>query len=309
MQVSADATTPGVAPLREVGRLYDPRSWIRAGDIAVVTPPAGDTRCPSGTFELEVTGLLPPDPVSYPGGAVTVTPRAVQPISSEGVVGDPTCLDTAGRSVALVTFRAGGLVLVGSVSGYSGRPSLAASAAEPGFRLAYEDTSALSCPMLDSTAWPPPATCDQACRDTCERIYLSRKSRRAFYVAERCPDPATDPECAARWGPDPLIDPVGPVLAFKPGKVYASEATGTAPPARDSALQVTTASGLVPTSRRPLAGTNPVGALFPSGLATYDRSAETGLEASGVRVFVSYPTNQVLDFTPSLGATQVTVHK
>jgi hypothetical protein len=306
LQVSADATIPGVAPLREVGRLQDPRSWLKPGDIAVVIPPVDDPRCPNGPFELEVTGFLEPDPDNYPGGAVTVTPRAVQPVTSDGLTGDPACRDAAGRSVALVTFRAGGLVVTGSSFGYAGR----ARFDEP-FALRHQETSALSCAPLDSPGWPRAGdTCDQACRDACETVYLARSSRRAFYVAEQCLDPAVDPDCSARWGTAPLVNPVGPVLAFKPGKVYASDATDlTAEPARDSYLQVTTASGLVPASRRPLSGTNAIGALLPSGLATYDRSAETGLEASGVRVFASYPTNQVLDFSPALGASLVTVHR
>jgi hypothetical protein len=306
VQSAPDAANPVSGPFRRTLVRARSADGLVPGDIVVVTP-SDASACPKGVFELEVTGFLVPDPASYPGGAVEVSPR-----TGPGAPGDPHCLDTADRSVVQVTFRAGGLILTGPAFGYGGRPAIATAttAAEPGFSLAWQDTSGLSCPLdLDSTAWPPPPgpTCDQTCRDTCETILLARKARRGFYVAEKCL--ATDTECSTSWESGPVVNPLGPVLAFKPGWVYREGASGTTPPARDTSLEIRTSSGLVPMARRPLSGTNPIGATLPSGLATFDRSAATGLEASGVRVFAAYPSNLVLDFSPSLGAPAVAVYK
>lgn len=311
---------PGTPPYRDVVRLYDPRLFLRPGDIAAVSP-ADTTACPRGTFELEVTGFLPPDDTLYPGGAVTVVPRpeALQPQVEENgqvVHADPHCLDgagfgdptkTAGRNVARVTFRSGGLLLTGLTFGYGGRPALQATAAGPAYTLAWEDTSALSCPVLESPAWPP-AACDQACRDTCERIILARRARRSFYVAEQCA--TTDTDCTTRWGPDPVfVNRVGPVLSFKVGQVYPSGADGLTPLARGTTMVINTNGGDTAASRRPLSGVNPIGAVLPSGVATFDGTAITHVAASGVRVLVAYPSNLVLEFTPAGAASAILIHK
>lgn len=309
-------TSPATPPYRGVARLADPRLALHVGDIAVVKP--DDTAaCPLGAFELEVTGFLAPDPDRYPGGAVTVQPRPAdrQPkvtTASGEVPADPTCLDSAGRSTATVTFRSGGLVLVGVGFGYAGRPQAVADPDQPGYTLGWEDTSALSCPMLDDPAGTPVA-CDDACRDACERVLLSRKARRLFYAYGQCL--ATDLVCVERWvnGPvTPLPSSAyarGPVLSFKAGWRNADGTPAAAPPARGQVLQIGTAGGQVLSGRRPLSGTVVNGAVLPTGLATFDRAGATSKAADGVRVFGAYAGGAVLDFTPSNATTSVTVHR
>lgn len=320
--LAVQSSTVGAAggePYRGVGRLYDVRLGLRPGDIAVVTP-ADATACPRGTFELEVTGLLHPlqPGADFPGGAVAVAPRpdAQQPKVLEGdleVPANPHCLDAAGRSDVRVTFRAGGLVLTGADFGYAGRPVGAASAVEPGFTLGWEDPAPLSCQMLEAGAAWPPAPCDAACRAECERLLLSRKARRQFYLAEKCL--ATDSACVARWANLPqvdggLVNPVGPVLAFKVGwQDDPSGGVSTVTPGRGTSLTIRTFSGQVAVTRRPQVSGQATAAVLPAGLATFDRAGVTTLEADGVRVYAAYPGNLVLDLSPGQPATSDKVHR
>ena len=69
VQEATGLTGPGTAPWRGVGRLYDPRSAVRVGDLVEIAGFPGGV-CPGGTFELVVTALRPPDPLLHPGGAV-----------------------------------------------------------------------------------------------------------------------------------------------------------------------------------------------------------------------------------------------
>jgi hypothetical protein len=307
---SSSGLTPEAGPFRGVGRLYDPRLLVRPGDIVEVTPD-DEVACPLGKFELEVTAILAPT-ADHLGGAVSVVPRpaALQPTVTEGtsvVPADPACLDAGGRSTARVTFRAGGLILNGTAFGYGGRPQAQASAAGPGFSLAWADPAALTCPQLDDPTWPPATTCDQGCRDTCEQLLLSRKARRLFYMAEVCF--LGDTACVERWGSSPLVDPTGPVVAFKAGWVYPAGSSGTERPVRGSVLTFGTASGQAASVRRPISGGQPLGAVLPGGMATFDRAGYTGLATDGVRVFTAYTGNLVLDFSPSQSAAAATVHR
>ncbi|MCM2333908.1 MAG: hypothetical protein NDI82_08155, partial [Anaeromyxobacteraceae bacterium] len=227
---------------RGVGRLYDPRLALRVGDLIVVAP--DDTvACPGKLFELEVTELLPPDPVKHPGGAVKVRPADDQPtvtVDGQSVRANPNCLDGKGRSTASLTFRAGGLVLTGTAFGYGGRP-----VPDQLHELRWHDTSGLSCPLIDDPAWPPAdvGCLTQACRDPCEEILLARKARRNFYLRERC---ATDDSvCIGRWGDAAKDNEEGPLLAFRAGWVPATQG-GPVLEARDSVLAISTSSGLTP---------------------------------------------------------------
>jgi hypothetical protein len=49
--------------------------------------------------------------------------------------------------------------------------------------------------------------------------------------------------------------------------------------------------------------------VLPAGMATFDRAGATGAEAAGVRMFVAYPGNQVLDFSPSQAASAAVVYR
>lgn len=301
--------SPATPPYRGVARLYDPRLAIHVGDVVVLNPD-DKTRCPLGTFELEVTGFLPPD-ADHPGGAVTVAPRPPerQPQTTvDGVAtpADPTCLDGAGRSAGTVTFRSGGLVLLGSDFGYAGRPVAAADAGGAAFRLGWEDTSGLSCPLLDDPT-ASPAACGDACRAACERILLARKARRLFYAYGQCL--TTDTVCLQAWGAGPLVRPVGPVLSFKAGWRNADGTAASEPEVRASVFVIGTGSGLTPSSRRPQSGSLVTTAVLPTGLATFDRAGATLQAADGVRVFGAYAGNAVLDFTPAAVTGAVTVHR
>ena len=295
----ATGLAPPAEPFRHVARLYDVRLGLRPGDVVEVTP--DDAACPD-TFDLTVTSLLPPDAALHPGGAVAVS----------GAL--PDCLVRAPQAAA-ATFRSGGLLLAGTSSGYAGRPQI-----DTTFALRWEDEAALTCPMLQGAAWPPPA-CDDACRDQCERLLLARKARRLAYVAEDCTPVAESTSraaCEARWAHlwtaevkqlEP--NPVGPVIAFRPGWV---DEEGGAPdptlaPRRGTVLRIDTESALEPASRLPLSSGTANGDVLPSGLATFDRSATTGAAADGVRVLASYPSNLVLDFTPADASSAVTVHR
>jgi hypothetical protein len=307
---SSSGATADAPPYRGVARLYDPRLPIRVGDIAIVTP--DDTaRCPRGAFELDVTGILYPT-ADFPGGAVTVAPRAadLQPKVVEGGVQvpvDPHCLDGAGRSTGRVTFLGGGLVLTGATFGYAGRPT-------PSVRYTLPEPSwaALACPIVDGGdflvggAWQPPV-CDAACRAACEQLLLARKARRLFYFTEQCA--STDAECLTRWSSVLYDDPEGPALTFRAGWSYPDGTPGNAPPERGTFLSIATSAGEVPVVRKPQLSGTVTGAVLPSGLATFDRAGASKVSADGERVLVSYPGNQVLDFSPSQAANASTLHR
>jgi hypothetical protein len=300
--VGSDAAS---GPLRDAVRLYDPRLGLRIGDIALVT--ALDATACSGGLELEVTDFLYPT-ADAPGGAVAVAPRVTLPTDAQQAC--LSALGAAGRSKAQVTFLSSELLLLGGAFGYAGRPTLRAAAAEPGYLLDWKDPAALTCPLLDGAdatfvvggRWQPP-TCDLACRDTCQQLLLSRRSRRAFYVTDQCA--STDTVCISRWGLVLLDNLNGPVVQFKVGLLSSTGVTLdplTTAPARGATLTFTTVSGQVMSSRQPEVGATVTGMALPSGMATFDRAGETGSSADGVHVFVSYPSNQVLDCSPSVAA-------
>jgi hypothetical protein len=317
LQVSLDPLNPGpswlaiqtsyglnaLGPYRGVARLYDPRLAVHVGDIVVITAQDPAACSPTGSFEVVVTELLPPTP-DYPGGAVSVVRR------------DPaqTCLDDTpapGRAAVQATFRSGGLLLTGISFGYGGRPEVG-DATGPGFSLAWQDPTPLSCPMLDDPTWPP-AGCDQACRTSCEQLILSRKARRSFYMAEQCQE--ADTACAERWKDkvtgkiNPLINPVGPVLAFRPTFKYPAGSTSTPPPARGGVMSIITSSGLATVLRQPLVSNQATDAVLPAGMTTFDRSAATRSANDGVRLYTAYPGGLVYDYTPSGAATTGLVYR
>jgi hypothetical protein len=286
---------PVGSELRETVRIYDPQLGLQVGDIALVTPD-DVARCPVG-FELVITDFLHPDTGPYPGGAVKVAPSSHQPAG-----GQADCLKGAPLSKVRVTFLSKALLLVGNAFGYAGRPTLQADATGPGWALEWKDPAPLACPLLDTAAWPPPI-CDLDCRSRCQELLLSRRSRRAFYVTEQCG--STDTACIKRWGPELLDNVNGPVLQFKLGLLSSTGVTLdplTTTPARGATLTFTTVSGQVMSSRQPQVGATVTGMALPSGMATFDRAGATRSAADGVRVFVSYPSNEVLDCSPSVAA-------
>jgi hypothetical protein len=324
--IQSDTGLAGANRLRGVINLYDPALGLHAGDgtgaipgdIVVIDP--GDTvACPLGAFEVEVRDFLYPT-ADYPGGAVAVAPRTACHDGRGLVVacpGDPTCLDGAGTRAATVTFRASAMLLTGSASGYAGRPPVILDpVGAPLFRFEYEDEDALACPVRPELAWPPP-TCDAACRAQCERLALARKARRFTYVTSSLdcsswPNRVDKGDCQATWRHLSWPITTGPVLAFRLGlfRRDLDPASATAPntyTARDSALQIATASGVSTSSRVPRSGVTAYGAALPTGLTVFDRSTSaTADRRDGMRVYASFPANAVIDFSPSNGAGDVT---
>ena len=167
-----------------------------------------------------VEALLPAD-ADRPGGRAQLTPPAC-------LVGTPAFgAPLPGAAV----FRASGLVLVGSKSGYAGRPALDAEH------------------VVDSTVFPG-------------------RFQRLFYVTDPCTD-AT--RCDASWMAPPLSlgfpFPDGPALGLIAGFVDASNQPTTAEPPEGTALRLTTASGLVRSGRHPIDDGTALASSLPSGLA------------------------------------------
>ncbi len=307
IQEDTGFTGPGQSRWRSVARLYDPRLAVQIGDLIVVEgfSSAVQDACAAGPFELEVTGFLRPDPVLYPGGAVAVKVRdpAVQPKGA-----NPSCLPP-GDSVVKVSFRTPGMVLTGTVSGYAGRPGFVLDSPEtaPRFEFKYEDEQALPCPIMpdDPQAWPPPAAAMAACeadvagcRATCERLVLSRRARRSYYMTDGCPPvtSTTQDRCRLRWVKMfhlafPM--PRGPAVAFKLGLSDVN-----ALPSRDAFLVFSTGSGLVAGSRAPSLGTAGSGAVAPYGVTLFDKSAYTRVANDGIYGYAAFSDNLVLGFAP-----------
>jgi hypothetical protein len=313
-------------PFRDVVRLYDPTLGVHVGDVvlvAAVEPDANNPICPAGYFEMQVTDFLYPSP-AYPGGAVMLANRTCQDNFGNPVAcpGDPSCLGGRGVSNVWLTIRAGAMVLTGASVGYAGRPPIVTDpTVAPLFRFEYADEDSLSCPMLDAGApWPPLAACDAACRSQCEQLALARKARRFYYVTSSlvC-DGWSGPYkqmCADTWRNLAWPITTGPVLAFRVGLnvrylddngSYDNHPSYYGTTVRDATLALTTASGVSPMFRIPRVNTTATGSVMPTGLAVFDRSATTGNADDGVRVYASYPGNQVLDFTPAGTLTDITV--
>jgi hypothetical protein len=307
----------------------------------VLANKTADQYCPFGFFEAKVTALEPPSD-DFPGGAVAVTDAVTQPANPFGVQtngdtrlvqADPRCMVRAAEFLPApsqapnvlkdvkVTFRAKELLLTGAFFGYAGRPQQGTE-----YVLRHTDPAAdeALCPMLGTTdfadpatgLWHPPA-CDDTCRAACEELLLSRKSRRQGYVYAQCP--SGDTACIERWNGTSTVnvldfsDPLaltGPVLDFTvvwtdaQGQVVVVTPATTPQPERDASLTVSTSGGQASFSRNPLQSGRALGNLLPAGLATFDRGAAVGgTSTEGMRVFVAYPDNLVLEFAPDLDVT------
>lgn len=324
VQAPTGLTGAGDEPFADVARLYDPTLGVHVGDLVEVTPSPADVaagRCPLGPFTLVITGFLYPDPVNYPGGAVSVqpAPTAQQPFNWSDLLGttriyaDPHCLDavaaTSGSLLRAVSVRASGLVLVGLATGYAGRPTLAQAsdptqiASIPPFTFQYQAEAPLACPTAPpGGAWPPATPISDAQRLACEELVLARRARRSSYVIEQCP--AADLTCQANW-PYLTTAPIanGPVFSFRVALLEhpnlalpATQSLGT--PERDTTLTLNFASGILPIERKPLASGTGFAAELPDGLSRYDRSSFTLNPGDGMQIFASYPGNLLLEFSP-----------
>ncbi len=315
--------------LSQVARLYHPALGVVAGDTALAEPAdiavirakvGGAELCtgapPLGSsttnpdvqkeFEADVTGILPPSAGS-PGGELVLARRTLRTLErspdAATLAAWSTCFDNLAAAAAtgleglVVTIRSGELVLLGDARGYAGRPVFGAP-----YTLEYraaagpdEDALAASCPLADwDGELPAPpgvldcngAGCDRA---VCERLVLARKVRRYHHLAEDC---RGDADCLARYPTVTFPVVNGPALRFQVGnQLRAADATDLR--ARGLVLGFTTTSG--------------VGAYFfdpgsasaqANGAMAFDRSPWDA--ASGYRLLVSYPGDQVVDVSPSL---------
>lgn len=323
LQVPASA--PG-DPFTQVARVYDPTFGVRAGDLVEILAPAV-AGCPAdGNVEARIGELLPPTD-AYPGGALALAalddPRPTQ--NADGSVGPwrdwPACVAAlgAGQSGFFAAVRAGGLVAVGAVTGYAGRPEVVRStelATSSEFALQYEDEDLLEaqCPLLPwpadwKTAPPEFGTCDAACRLACERLVLARRSRRIYHVSDQCTAAESDASCRETWPSSlyPFPRANGPVVAFRLG-YRGSQAEGDLFPAENQALwsdlrlmqvSFSTRSGLSPSFRIPTTSSSSTASVLPLGVSTFDRSVIQGKEGERYRFLVPYPNDFVLDFSPS----------
>jgi hypothetical protein len=325
LQQATELTGPGTSPWRSVVRVYDPRLAIQPFDIVEVSGFETGV-CPLGKFEMVVTGLLPPT-ADAPGGAIALAPAGSQPTNDgQTLPANPSCLP-AGDSPVTVTVRAWGYVLLGSRTGYGGRPQEIHDPRDgtPAFELRYEDEDLLSCPIMPDRPddWPPAAAdvaaCEAdvvGCRATCERLALARRARRLFYVTSRCAN-NHEQACYNTWvelapfvngDPQPLQLPLplafplptGPVVAFKLG-VQRDEG-GFDPPERGAYLTFSTGSGYAPSARVPYNGTAVTGAVMPGRVLLYDRTETTGLTTDGIHGFAAFVDNLVLEFASGSAA-------
>lgn len=248
-------------------------NWIPTGGTVPVYDP---TKAPQA-HEAVLQSLLPENSALYPGGAMLLAPAPDSTLAAEY-----QCLvewlqrpENAGQ--VLTAFRnnppstdyvrgawvrAGGLLLVGQITGYAGRPVM-----DVQYDLAWTDEAGL----------------------TGEALVLARKARRFYY-------PSAYPNRAYQGFPD-MDDPMmpGPALGFRVGRFCPSfvadcNAT-TSPPARDAGVSFFTRSGLVAMSRYP---SSTAGGNFVS---SFDKSVLPGLEYLG-RVFYTTFTGDLVMITP-----------
>jgi hypothetical protein len=279
--------------------------------------------CPLGTFEMAVTAILPPT-VDAPGGALALAPLAAQPVNyGQTLPADPNCLGAATAPVQVTaTVRTWGYSLIGNATGYAGRPVEVQDPTndfEPAFELKYENEDLLSCPIMPDSpeAWPPPQAALDACeadvatcRATCERLVLSRRARRIFYVTNRCSQQG-ETTCYNLWvnpatTPYRLVFPMpqGPVVFFKLG--VKRPTGGNDPPQRGAFLSFSTGSGYSPTSRVPYTGSAVSAAVLPGRVLLFDKTAITKLEGDGIHGFAAYVDNLVLEFASGAAAQNAT---
>jgi hypothetical protein len=260
-------------------------NWIPNGQ----TTPVYDPTQPPMPHEAVAQGLIAPDPLLYPGGAIRMGPAADATLASEyacllawfqqpghgdkvltAFANSPSSTDYA-RGAWL---RAGGFVLVGTTSGYAGRPVL-----DVRYELAWADESTLSG----------------------EALVLSRKARRFYY-------PASFPEQVYSAYPG-MTNPLqpGPAVGFRLGRYCPTTVTvpgcdpTTSPPARDSGVDFYTNSGLTGMSRY-ASGTS-----GGTSVTSFDKSTIPGQEYRGRVFYGSYVGNTVMMVPPGLDAGQVAI--
>jgi hypothetical protein len=171
------------------------------------------------------------------------------------------CLEgvpSATRAPVVATIRAKDLVLVGQKSGYAGRATPIAASPTAADALEFAGT-------------------------------------RLFYVN----DPCTSAECVAAWGSATWITtggfplPKGPAVGLVAGFVTSAQAPTAVAPLRGTGITFTTASGLVPSGRRPVVKGTTLASELPTGLALVDG----GAAGTGPEVYTSYTAGVLMRFS------------
>jgi hypothetical protein len=124
---------------------------------------------------------------------------------------------------------------------------------------------------------------------------------RRFYVTDACTG-----DCAASWPGLVFPFPSGDTatVALRPGFLAADGATPTAtPPSRGTSIVFQTASGLVPSGRRPIIDGSPVSSALPSGLAVVDG----GASGTGAQVYASFTAGLVVSLSTAAAPGSMTV--
>ena len=214
------------------------------------------------------------------------------------------------------------LVVVATDAGYMGRATTVSGNTQgdpnyPSFSADSASEAALValCPLMPFDPLTVPDSCDESCRRTCEQAAIARRVRRRHLVSAYCAQ--DDTTCTSNFSfadfrfpsfvyptaSDPLAEPypppIGPAIAFSVG-VYTVAATAPDLLVRDTQILITTHAGYVPSSRYG-AGTNYGAGARPFGAVTFDRSADSNWskQGDGVRFYVPYVGNTVLDVSPS----------
>jgi hypothetical protein len=253
--------------------------------------PVYDPTKPPQAHEAPIETFLPKDAALYPVGALSLGVPTDPTLASEyaclvdALRAQPGTVLTAFETVPIagtdylrgIWIRAGEFVLVGSNTGYAGRPV-------EGIRYDF--------------AW---ADEEQLAG---EALIVSRKARRYWYPAfyEIC-------EIVGCYQGFPeMIDPMapGPVVGFTLASYCRSPVTptdcdpATSPPARDAGVSFATVSGFVPTVRRPAS------ASVPTNATTFDKSTIPGLEWKGRVFYTTFAGGVLFDVPPGLDSGQPT---
>ena len=260
-------------------------NWIPTAGGA----PVYDSTKPPKAHEAPIGSFLPADPALYPVGALLIAMPADPTLAAEytclvdALKKQPGYVFTSFQTVATSTtdylrgiwIRAGGFLLVGSGSGYAGRPRLGVR-----YNFAWADEEPLAG----------------------EALILSRKARRFWYPAYYAPCE----EIGCYLGFPEMMDPMepGPVVGFTLGSYCQTAITPadcdplTSPPARDAGVSFSTNSGFVPVTRRP------ANASVGTSSTTFDKSLIPGLESRGRVFYTTFAGGALFDVPPGFDSGQ-----
>lgn len=271
--MTADVTSPELA--------VHAADRFPAGDIAEFKAASDPPGCepPQGQIAHEgtVAGILPRDPASMPGGALHLAGSGADlPCLSAALAAQPPGAVLIGECYV----RSSGLVLVGGLSGYAGRPEFATR-----YDFKWTEESLLAG----------------------EDLVLARKARRFYYAGESpCKKDNLPAPCA---GYPEFTDPLaaGQVIGLKPGVACPDPAKSgswldcqgdpASPLPRGGAVLFGTADGIATMFRAP-----DVVSLGLDAVAL-DKSLLPGLAAEGTAIYVSYEGNLVYEVLPGAFAT------